>query len=100
MVQEYRLTPNGEVEVMLEFEDYRPIRGPGVTATGAASDAFTPVLRPFKVTIKDGHGQGTLLLTFKEIVPNPSLRPEDLGVAGPKGGGAPMGLSRAASWSP
>ncbi|WP_447972682.1 hypothetical protein [Nitrospira sp. Kam-Ns4a] len=101
VVQEYRLTPTGEVEAMLEFEDYRPIGVPGATATGAAaSDAFKPVLRPFKVTIKDGHGQGTLLLTFKEIVPNPSLRPEDLGVAGPKAGGSPMGLSGPASWRP
>jgi hypothetical protein len=30
------------------------------------------------ITTEDGRGSGTLRLTFREIVPNPPLKPEEL----------------------
>lgn len=79
VVREHRLSRDGSVEASLEFDDYRPIGLPVVAAAGAADQVpHGLLLRPYKVTIKEGHGKGTLVLTFKEIVPNPTLRPEDL----------------------
>ncbi|MBM4124265.1 MAG: hypothetical protein FJ246_04830 [Nitrospira sp.] len=84
VVQEDRLTGEGEVEVTVRFEDFRPVslpvKAPEPSTSGPAADAV--LLKPFKVTIEDGLGQGTVQLTFHEIVPNPDLTSEDLGVAG------------------
>lgn len=76
VVREDRLNGNGEVEASLHFEDYRPVGTPG--QNGADGQTSVPLVRPHKVTIKDNQGGGTLSMTFKEIIPNPSLRPEDL----------------------
>lgn len=78
VVREDRLNLNGEVEASLQFEDYRPVVAPAENGA-VAGDAPAPLVRPYKVTIKDHEGGGTLSMTFKEIIPNPSLRPEDLG---------------------
>ncbi|TAJ25676.1 MAG: hypothetical protein EPO64_07690 [Nitrospirae bacterium] len=81
VVQEDRLTGEGEVEVAVRFEDFRPLALPMknlALSTEIPAEA-SPMLKPFKVTIQDGQGQGTLQLTFHEIVPNPDLKPEDLG---------------------
>ncbi len=78
VVQEDRLSQSGQLEATVRFEDFRAVQPPlpGETA---------PLLKPFKVTIQDGQGAGTLQLTFHEIVPNPVLKPEDLGVVRKEG---------------
>jgi hypothetical protein len=37
------------------------------------------LMRPFKVSMKDGRGQGTVQVTFHEIIPNVPLEPAELG---------------------
>jgi hypothetical protein len=36
---------------------------------------------PFKVTVVDRVASGSMVLTFHEIVLNPALKPEELGLA-------------------
>lgn len=73
VVQEDRLSQSGQLEATVRFEDFRAVQSPLPGEGG-------PFLKPFKVTIQDGQGAGALQLTFHEIVPNPVLKPEDLGV--------------------
>lgn len=90
VVQEDRVAPSGAVEVSVQFEDFRPIQAPGRvqvkdmqdagTGASALPDSPPPLLKPFKVITDGGQGLGTLQLTFHEIVPNPDLKPEELGV--------------------
>ena len=76
--QEERMRENGEVEALLTFEDYRGI---AAAPAGAAQGAGRATLMPFKVTIVDRAGSGSIVLTFHEIVLNPSLKPEETGLA-------------------
>jgi hypothetical protein len=71
VVQEDRLTEAGTVEATIKLEDFRPVDLP-----------VGPLLKPFKIVTQDGQGQGTLQLTFHEIIPNPEIKPEELGLAG------------------
>ncbi len=81
VVQEERLSPTGEREAVMYFDDFRPVgeSEAGVQTQDAASGFRTRLMRPFKITMEDGHGQGSLQVTFHEIVPNVPLRPADLG---------------------
>lgn len=83
VVQEDRLTAAGEIEATISFEDFRPVgvSQPGDTLMTDAGGLAGPMLKPFKITTRDGQGRGTLQLTFHELVPNPTLRPEELGSA-------------------
>lgn len=74
VVQEDRLTETGAVETTITLEDFRPVSLP-VKAGGADT-----ILKPFKIISQDGQGEGTLQVTFHEIIPNQELRPEELGV--------------------
>jgi hypothetical protein len=76
VVQEDLLDSAGQVDATSRFADYRAVVLPG--ANGIATALGPTILKPFKVTTEDGRGQGSLQLTFHEIVPNPSLRPGDL----------------------
>lgn len=78
VVQEDRLGGSGEVEASVLFDDFRPVSLP---ALPASAEAPASLLKPFKVTTRDGRGMGAVQLIFHEIVPNPDLRPEELGVA-------------------
>jgi len=92
VVREDRFSPSGELEATIQFEDFRPIALPGNHRSPseepmleAPSPGGARMLKPFRITIQDGRGQGTLLLTFHEIVPNPELDPTDLGLDTGKG---------------
>jgi hypothetical protein len=78
VVQEDRLDAAGAVKATMTFEDFRPVgkegAPPAVTASGES------LVRPHKIIMKGE--PGTLTLKFSEIVPNPELKPEDLGGAG------------------
>ena len=81
VIQEDRFTEGGELDAKMECEDFRPM-----TATGeeGAAEASAPpnqnvLVRPFKITTEDGRGEGALVMTFQEMVPNPSLTPKELG---------------------
>lgn len=90
VVQEDRLTEAGTVEATIRFEDFRPVDLP-VKPLAASDSVVTQagaILKPFKIITQDGQGQGTLHLTFHEIIPNPELKPDELGfVRWDKGGG-------------
>jgi hypothetical protein len=36
-------------------------------------------LRPFKILLEDGQGQGSVLVTFHEMIPNQPINATDLG---------------------
>lgn len=75
VVQEDRLTASGEVEATIQYDDFRPIGG----ATGTPPADDTRLLRPFKISLEDGKGRGSVQVTFHEIVPNQPLKAGDLG---------------------
>lgn len=83
VVQEDRLTPGGEVEATMQFEDFRPVDfvPEGHPPSSMSRVMADPMVKPFKISMRDGQGQGTLRLTFHEIVPNAQLKPDELGVA-------------------
>ncbi|MBI5776197.1 MAG: hypothetical protein HY444_02310, partial [Nitrospirae bacterium] len=81
VVQEERLRENGDVEVSMTFEDYRVIPAAPVSVTSAAESSAGVTPMPFKVTIVDRIVSGSMVLTFHEIVLNPALKPEELGLA-------------------
>ena len=37
------------------------------------------LLRPFKISLEDGKGQGSVLVTFHEIIPNQPINASELG---------------------
>lgn len=77
VVQEDLLDHAGQVDATSRFADYRAVALPSINGS-ATGLGLSTILKPFKVTTEDGHGQGTLQLTFHEIVPNPALKPGEL----------------------
>jgi outer membrane lipoprotein-sorting protein len=75
VVREDRLTASGDVEATIQYEDFRPI-GDSVTVPTAGD---TRLLRPFKISLEDGKGRGSVQVTFHEIIPNQPLKAGDLG---------------------
>lgn len=75
VVQEDRLTASGDVEATIQYEDFRPIGESMV----AFSTEDTRLLRPFKISLEDGRGRGSVQVTFHEIIPNQPLKAGDLG---------------------
>jgi len=65
VVREDRLTESGAVEATIQYEDFRAI-GDG------------RLLRPFKIVLEDGRGQGSVQVTFHEMTPNQPLTAADL----------------------
>lgn len=76
VVQEDRLNGAGEVDASIQYEDFRPV-GEGTASTNGVGDSR--MLRPFKISLEDGRGQGSVQVTFHEILPNQELKGEELG---------------------
>ena len=87
VVQEDRLTTTGEVEATVEFEDFRPVThaSTGTSVSSGAVGVSDMMLKPFTVTAYDRQGQGSLTMKFHEIVTNPPLKLDELGLAGAGG---------------
>jgi len=79
VVQEDRLARSGEVEATIQYEDFRPLDDPAARSSQAKSAGESRLLRPFKISLKDGRGQGSMQVTFHEILPNQALKAEELG---------------------
>ncbi|HJR77351.1 MAG TPA: hypothetical protein VJ805_10265 [Nitrospiraceae bacterium] len=82
VVREERLSAAGDIEAVMQFEDFRPVGAPPAETVihgseGAGQD--DRLLRPFKISMKDGQGQGSVQLTFHEIIPNAAIQPGELG---------------------
>jgi len=75
VVREDRLTESGEVEATIQYEDFRAIGESEAIATAGNGR----LLRPFKILLEDGKGQGSVQLTFHEMIPNQPLKTTDLG---------------------
>ena len=75
VVREDRLMESGAVEATIQYEDFRPI-GHG---EGASSAGDRQLLRPFRIVLEDGKGQGSVQVTFHEMIPNQPLNATDLG---------------------
>ena len=65
VVREDRFTESGAVEATIQYEDFRAI-GDG------------RLLRPFQILLEDGKGQGSVQVTFHEMIPNQPLTAADL----------------------
>jgi hypothetical protein len=79
VVQEDRLGLSGEVDATIQYEDFRPLDDPDARSSPAKVTVDTRMLRPFKISLEDGHGQGSVQVTFHEILPNRVIKAEDLG---------------------
>jgi hypothetical protein len=75
VVREDRLTESGAVEATIQYEDFRTIGD--AEETSSVSDGR--LLRPFKILLEDGKGQGSVQVTFHEMIPNQPLKATDLG---------------------
>jgi len=83
VVQEDRLTADGDIEATVLFEDFRPVNlapDGGVVPTDAS--IVRSVLKPFVIRAHDGQGESRLHVTFREIVPNMPVKAEELQVTG------------------
>jgi hypothetical protein len=77
VVREDRLMESGAVEATIQYEDFRPI---GEVET-TASTGEKRLLRPFKIELEDGNGQGSVEVMFHELTPNIPLSANDLAQA-------------------
>ena len=60
---------NGIVQVTMVYQNYRAV---GTTSAG-------PLTWPSRVQAEDGLSQARMVLTFREVIPNPALTAEDWG---------------------
>jgi hypothetical protein len=60
----------GILTTTITYQDYRVVSS---TATG-------PLMRPYLVRAENVRDQARLVLSFREIVPNPALTPQDWGI--------------------
>jgi hypothetical protein len=79
VIQEDRLGSNGEVEATIQYDDFRPLAEVGSIPAEAMGDQDVRLFRPFKISLEDGRGQGSLQVTFLEMQHNQAIRAEDLG---------------------
>jgi len=75
VVKEDRLSNAGDVEATIQYEDFRPIGN----ANGGSAVGDARLLRPFKISLEDGKGQGSVQVTFHEIIPNQPIKASELG---------------------
>ena len=74
VVREDRLTESGAVEATIQYEDFRAIgEAEASMAVGAGR-----LLRPFKISLEDGNGKGSVQVMFHEMIPNQPLPASDL----------------------
>ena len=74
VVKEDRLTEKGDVDATILYEDFRVVGD--VAGVSVAADGR--LLRPFKISLEDGRGQGSVQVTFHELIPNAALKPSEL----------------------
>lgn len=78
VVQEDWLGSSGEVEATIQYDDFRPLEEGSVRAQ-AIGDEDIRLFRPFKISLEDGRGQGSVQVIFHEMHHNQAIRVEDLG---------------------
>lgn len=81
LVQEDRLAVDGEVDATIRYDDFRLLENSTISPSRTTVEQQHGLVRPFKVSLEDGHGQGTIQVTFHELHHNQVIRAEDLGQA-------------------
>lgn len=81
VVQEDRLGAGGDVEAMIRYDDFRQLDGSGTGPARSVVERDGRTLRPFKVSLVDGHGKGSIQVTFHELHHNQAINAKDLGQA-------------------
>ncbi|HMS83471.1 MAG TPA: hypothetical protein PKD12_07460 [Nitrospira sp.] len=79
VVQEDRLGEDGQVEATIHYDDFRSLDERGAAFSQAIADTEARFLRPFKISLEDGRGQGAVQVTFHELHQNQTITAEDLG---------------------
>ena len=75
VVKEDQLTEAGDVDATIQYDDFRAVGEPDAVSGAAAGSRL---LRPFKILLEDGRGQGSVQVTFHELIPNATLKPNEL----------------------
>ncbi|MEP6887957.1 MAG: hypothetical protein ABI945_06500 [Nitrospirales bacterium] len=79
VVQEDRLTPTGDIDATVHFDDFRPVNLPPDGAIAqAGTSSVKSVLKPFVIRAEESQGPSSLQLTFREMSPNMPLTAEEL----------------------
>jgi len=81
VVQEDRLGTDGEVEATIQYDDFRRLDDSETGPARRVVEQEGPLLRPFKVSLVDGHGEGSIQVTFHELHQNQAINAKDLGQA-------------------
>lgn len=79
VVQEDRLGEDGQVEATIHYDDFRSLDERGAASSQAIADTDVRLLRPFKISLEDGRGQGAVQVNFHELHQNQTITAEDLG---------------------
>jgi outer membrane lipoprotein-sorting protein len=79
VVREDRLAVNGEVDATIQYEDFRLLDDPAGGALPTKSARVPQLLRPFKISLEDGQGRGSVQVTFHEMLLNQTVKAEELG---------------------
>jgi outer membrane lipoprotein-sorting protein len=79
VVQEDRLSMNGDVDATIQYEDFRLLDNPAGKPPAARTAMESDLLRPFKISLEDGHGRGSVQVIFHELLPNRTIKTEELG---------------------
>lgn len=79
VVQEDRLSGNGEVDATIQYEDFRLLDDPAERPVPTKTVKPSQLLRPFKISLEDGQGRGSVQVIFHEMVPNQTVKAEELG---------------------
>jgi len=79
VVQEDRLSLNGDVDASIQYEDFRRPDGPEDRPVSAKPARESQLLRPFKISLEDGQGRGSVQVTFHEMSANQAVKAEELG---------------------
>jgi hypothetical protein len=74
VVKEDRLTESGDIDATIQYDDFRAVGEPDALSPAAGGR----LLRPFKIMLEDGRGQGSVQVTFHELIPNATLKPSEL----------------------
>jgi hypothetical protein len=79
VVQEEWLGSSGEVEATIQYDDFRPLEELKSIPAEDMGDQDLRLFRPFKISLEDGRGQGSVQVIFHEMHHNHAIRAEDLG---------------------
>lgn len=79
VIQEDRLGGDGEVDATIHYEDFRPLDNQAGKPLAGQSPSSPHLMRPFKISLEDGRGSGSVQVLFHEMLPNQPIKAEELG---------------------